>query len=385
MRMGSLKVAALMILVLFAHEGRAMEGGGPNAHGPAVTLEFTFPAGQSPSVFREGWVFGARFVVDPGGAGERDLSDRASWSGTGLFNPPVGALSRPFFKKAGKNTVTITAEVDGRTYRQDLTVNAVSSLKYAAVGDTAQCDRYALGCPKCPHVATGPITTGSENVLLGGKPAARKGDKGVAIGGCSSAEFEILEGDPNVLIDGRPAARLGDETKHFGGFGKIIAVSSYDPKVLDTEEILQWILFESDMPPGFSFALRSRSNRNVIFGGRSPDGEIYQVTARIERDEGGRKAAERYSQYARIAADRALAKDLGIGERSLIVGSKRRREHTFYTSQEMRIYWKEWTLHLVIYGYHDAGMFTDQQAGEYLKQLGTRVFDRFVKASALHD
>lgn len=56
---------------------------------------------------------------------------------------------------------------------------------------------------------TGPITSGSYNVLIGGKPAARKGDSIT----CSSHGIaSIIEGSTSVLINGICAARMGDKT-----------------------------------------------------------------------------------------------------------------------------------------------------------------------------
>lgn len=56
---------------------------------------------------------------------------------------------------------------------------------------------------------TGPITTGSFNVLIGGKPAARKGD---AITCSSHGVASIIEGSSSVFINGISVARLGDKT-----------------------------------------------------------------------------------------------------------------------------------------------------------------------------
>ncbi|MGF1702388.1 PAAR domain-containing protein [Photobacterium makurazakiensis] len=74
-------------------------------------------------------------------------------------------------------------------------------------------------CPKTtskvPHVG-GPIAVGSGNVLIGGLPAARKGDMVICVGPPDS----IKDGSSSVLINGKPAARMGDSTKHGG---KIVA------------------------------------------------------------------------------------------------------------------------------------------------------------------
>lgn len=55
----------------------------------------------------------------------------------------------------------------------------------------------------------GPITLGSFNVMIGGKPAARKGDPIT----CSAhGVASIIEGSSSVLINGISAARMGDKT-----------------------------------------------------------------------------------------------------------------------------------------------------------------------------
>jgi len=70
-------------------------------------------------------------------------------------------------------------------------------------------------CPKTtskvPHIG-GPIAAGSPNVLIGGMPAARKGDMVVCIGPPDS----IKGGSGTVKINGKLAARLGDNTSHGG-------------------------------------------------------------------------------------------------------------------------------------------------------------------------
>lgn len=70
-------------------------------------------------------------------------------------------------------------------------------------------------CPRSsgpvPHVG-GPIIVGSPNVLVGGLPAARQGDKLVCVGPPDT----INAGSSSVKINGKPAARLGDGTAHGG-------------------------------------------------------------------------------------------------------------------------------------------------------------------------
>lgn len=59
------------------------------------------------------------------------------------------------------------------------------------------------------------VTSGSGDVVVGGKQAARAGDRA----GCG----QIVEGSPDVMINGRPAAILGSGTECGG---KVVAGSS---------------------------------------------------------------------------------------------------------------------------------------------------------------
>ena len=197
----------------------------------SVHLELTFPAGASPKVFTEGWVFGAVAIVNLGTANQRAVSNDVQWSGSGTFTPQTGLTSRPRFAKAGPNTITLTLVVDGRRILKSYTVDAVSPYDrngmrlYAVLGDRAICPSHSHSCPRCPHLdCMGPITSGSPNVSLKGPlgadiPAARAGDRGVHALCCGPNTFEIIGGDPQVLIDGKPAARFGDVTSHCDGAG----------------------------------------------------------------------------------------------------------------------------------------------------------------------
>lgn len=188
-----------------------------------VTLELTYPAGKSPRVFTKGWVFGVRCTARSTNGKIEDISNQVHWDGTGDFKPAVGAQSRPEFQSVGKNTIKLTAIVNNEEVTKEFTVDAVSPDNYAHVGDIADCPSDSHGCPSCPHHVKGPILTGSPNVFVDGKPAARVGDTGTHKDYlcCGPNKFEIVEGDNDVLIDGKAAARIGDKTKHCGGIGAI--------------------------------------------------------------------------------------------------------------------------------------------------------------------
>ena len=71
-------------------------------------------------------------------------------------------------------------------------------------------DQHA--CPTGSHVG-GPVAApGSTTVNIGGRPAARAGDRAE----CAGPSDLIVQGSPTVFIDGRPAARLGDRCGHTG-------------------------------------------------------------------------------------------------------------------------------------------------------------------------
>jgi uncharacterized Zn-binding protein involved in type VI secretion len=195
----------------------------------SYSLQLNSPNGYSPKVFTEGWVFDVSCVLNPGEPNQQDISNQVHWSGTGVFSPNIGKISHPIFNNIGMNTITFTVNIDGKPVTHSFSIEAVSPFgsidnpsRYAAVGDQSRCRADAHGCLACPHNVIGPILTGSPNVTINGKPAARVGDTGVHAACCGSNTFKITEGDPNVLIDGRPAARLGDTTSHCGGTGKIV-------------------------------------------------------------------------------------------------------------------------------------------------------------------
>jgi uncharacterized Zn-binding protein involved in type VI secretion len=189
---------------------------------PALELELTYPVGRSPKVFDSGWVFGARCIANAGTPDEQDLSEQVRWSGTGSFAPEVGGVSRPTFDAPGSNKITLTCETGGHKVSRTFVVDVVSAAGYAKAGDLAECLADAHGCPACPHRTVGPISAGSPQVWIDGKPAARVGDTGVHAACCGPNSFRIAAGDSDVLIEGRPAARIGDATQHCGGTGKII-------------------------------------------------------------------------------------------------------------------------------------------------------------------
>ncbi len=199
-----------------------------------VVLKLTHPAGESPKVFTEGWVFDAQCS-----ARGADCSDKVRWSGTGTFKPSVGPRSSPVFRAPGTNTITLTAMVNGKEISRSYTIIAVSPMGYAAMGDTAYCPADVHGCLGDPFVVRGPITGGSDLIKVRDRPAARQGDPGVHAKCCGSNTFTIVGGDPEVLIDGRPAARAGDQTKHCGGMGFILRPGQGDAQPTGASETLK--------------------------------------------------------------------------------------------------------------------------------------------------
>ncbi len=92
----------------------------------------------------------------------------------------------------------------------------------ARLGDKAQVDQDAHGCPACPHPGVGPIVVGSGNVFVNDRPAARQDDLGIHAVCCGPNTFKIAKGSPTVYVNGKPFARMNDKTQHCGGSGPII-------------------------------------------------------------------------------------------------------------------------------------------------------------------
>ena len=95
----------------------------------------------------------------------------------------------------------------------------------ARLGDNAQIDADAHGCPACPHPGVGPIVAASADVFTNGKPQGRQDDLGIHAVCCGPNNYQIAKGSPTVYVNGKPAARMQDKTKHCGGNGQIIAGS----------------------------------------------------------------------------------------------------------------------------------------------------------------
>lgn len=188
-----------------------------------VSLYLDQVAGVSPMVFTEGWVFGAKGILNKGSENETDISESIKWSGSGTFTPSTGATTRPVFEKEGLNEITMTYEYQGITYSETFKVYAVIPDDYANTEDPAIAEADSHGCPACPHACLGYCTTFSPTVKVRGFPAVRKGDVGnhTLLACCGPNTFEIVEGDPNVLVDGKPSAKILSKTKHCGGTGRI--------------------------------------------------------------------------------------------------------------------------------------------------------------------
>ena len=92
----------------------------------------------------------------------------------------------------------------------------------ARLGDKAQIQADAHGCPACPHPGVGPIVVGSHNVFTNDKPQAGQDDLGIHAACCNANNFQIAKGSGSVYVNNRPLARMQDQTKHCGGSGKII-------------------------------------------------------------------------------------------------------------------------------------------------------------------
>src|SRR3982751_1157454 len=80
----------------------------------------------------------------------------------------------------------------------------------ARLGDKAQVDADAHGCPACPHPGVGPIVTASTDVFVNRKGAARQDDLGIHAVCCGPNNFTVTKGSPAVYVDdGADASGLG--------------------------------------------------------------------------------------------------------------------------------------------------------------------------------
>ena len=84
----------------------------------------------------------------------------------------------------------------------------------------------AHGCPACPHPCQGPITSGSPNVLVNGRPASRVGDTGIHAACCGPNNWTAKAGSGTVKINGKKAHRKNDAQTHCGGNGQMSTGSS---------------------------------------------------------------------------------------------------------------------------------------------------------------
>jgi uncharacterized Zn-binding protein involved in type VI secretion len=197
---------------------------------PRVMIKLTYPLGISPKVFTSGWTFGVEAVYIPTLENDdmetRDLSLEVQWEGSGSFEPAQGPRSHPAFSAPGDNTITLSVMIDGKKISKTFHVQAVPPDDYARVGSQAACPADSHHCPACPHSVFGFVETGSPNVMINGKPAAREGDTGTHLAHCCGPNtFKIIRGDSEVLIDGRPAAKIDPaygETQHCGGKGRLL-------------------------------------------------------------------------------------------------------------------------------------------------------------------
>jgi len=101
----------------------------------------------------------------------------------------------------------------------------------ATVGDKTKgiCDH---GLPCCPHITNGVWTTGSPNVLLGGKPVVRVGDEGTH--DCPHCGKIIAKtGSPTIKVNGKSVHRVGDEVDEIFGVG--ITITGSGTLLIDEE------------------------------------------------------------------------------------------------------------------------------------------------------
>jgi uncharacterized Zn-binding protein involved in type VI secretion len=90
------------------------------------------------------------------------------------------------------------------------------------LGDKANIDSDAHGCPSCPHPGTGPAIQGSADVFVNSRPALRVDDVGIHAACCGGGMWQAQQGSGTVFINGKAAFRQNDPTQHCGGSGQLI-------------------------------------------------------------------------------------------------------------------------------------------------------------------
>jgi len=74
---------------------------------------------------------------------------------------------------------------------------------------------------------SGTIKSGSPNVFVNGKPAARVGDTVYETCSCRNGNGKISQGSSTVFVNGKPKARLSDKVnEHTDRDGKITSSSN---------------------------------------------------------------------------------------------------------------------------------------------------------------
>jgi uncharacterized Zn-binding protein involved in type VI secretion len=92
----------------------------------------------------------------------------------------------------------------------------------ARLGDKAQINLDAHGCPACPHPGIGPAIAGSPDVNVNKRPQIRLDDPGMHMACCGTNQWTAMQGSISVFINGKPAVRMGDKTRHCGGIGAMV-------------------------------------------------------------------------------------------------------------------------------------------------------------------
>jgi uncharacterized Zn-binding protein involved in type VI secretion len=82
----------------------------------------------------------------------------------------------------------------------------------ARITDFHQCPMQTPMVPPIPHVGGPILPPGIPTVLIANMPAATVGSQCMCVGPPDA----IVKGSSTVMIGGKPAARMGDKTAHGG-------------------------------------------------------------------------------------------------------------------------------------------------------------------------
>lgn len=192
------------------------------------------------------------------------------------------------------------------------------------MGDKAQNQLDAHGCPACPHPTIGPAIAGSPNVLTNSRPAIRIQDPGIHAACCGTNTWKALRGSATVFINNKAAVRKGDATQHCGGIGKMPGTTSSPQNALSTQPASNLHAQKAPEPDKFTLWIKPDAIRGGAMVGETVqilDPATKQVIAETEVDKDGNVLAsvpENKPYDLNIVGDRDVIPGEGIENEDIV-------------------------------------------------------------------